>query len=216
MIGCCGFPGPPTRYYQELAYVEVQDVHVATPGMGTIRRWKREAPPGFVFAAMAPREVGAEAYRAGKIVDAALAQLEEVMRELAAARAVFVAPADFAPSRANKSQLRDFLEAGTKRFGRVVWEPPPGWDADEASALCESAGAVAARDPLAHGPARGREGYYRLAGPAGHKSRYEDPAIERLAALAREAPHERATYVFSNVDMFADAKRLRRLVGAGG
>ena len=53
-------------------------------------------------------------------------------------------------------------------------------------------------------------GYYRLPGPAGHKSRYEDPAIERLAEIALAARNEHATYVFTNVDMFADAKRLKK------
>ena len=55
--------------------------------------------------------------------------------------------------------------------------------------------------------------YYRLPGPAGHKSRYEDPAIERLAELARQAEHERAHYVFTNVDMFADGKRFKKAMG---
>jgi len=69
---------------------------------------------------------------------------------------------------------------------------------------------VAARDPLSGGLAKGTFGYYRMPGPAGHKSRYEDPAIERLAELCQSAPQEEATYVFTNVDMFADAKRLKK------
>ena len=35
---------------------------------------------------------------------------------------------------------------------------------------------------------------------------------EKLAALARDAKHKDATYVFTNVDMFADAKRLKKLL----
>ena len=56
----------------------------------------------------------------------------------------------------------------------------------------------------------GAFGYYRLPGPAGHKSRYEDPAIEKLAEIAAEPKNDRAHYVFTNVDMFADAKRLKK------
>src|SRR5947209_3103378 len=75
-VGCCGFPVPATRYFQEeFTYVEVQDVHVATSVMGTIRRWKRESPPSFQFAVIAPRDVGLEGYRDGKIVETALGQL---------------------------------------------------------------------------------------------------------------------------------------------
>ena len=72
---------------------------------------------------------------------------------------------------------------------------------------------MVARDPLLAGTSKLKEAYYRLHGPAGHKSRYEDPAIERLAEIARDAKHEHATYVFTNVDMFADAKRFKRAMG---
>jgi uncharacterized protein YecE (DUF72 family) len=210
-IGCCGFPVPATRYFQEeFTYVEVQDIHVNTNAMGTIRRWKRESPPSFRFAVMSPRDVGQEGYRDGKVVENALAQLVEVARELSAVTAVFIAPPDFAPSRANKSQLKDFLARTRPKWESVIWEAPPSWDADEASALCADLGVVAARDPLAHGTAPGEVGYYRMPGPAGYKSRYEDPAIDKLSQLAMDAKHARATYVFANVDMFADAKRFRK------
>ena len=72
---------------------------------------------------------------------------------------------------------------------------------------------MSCRDPLNHGLSKRSEAYYRLPGPAGHKSRYEDPAIERLAEIAKEAPDQEATYVFTNVDMFADAKRFKKSMG---
>ena len=59
-IGCAGFPVPATRYFKEFLFVEVQETHVTQPGTGTIRRWRREAPPGFSFAMLAPREIGQE------------------------------------------------------------------------------------------------------------------------------------------------------------
>jgi uncharacterized protein YecE (DUF72 family) len=64
--------------------------------------------------------------------------------------------------------------------------------------------------PLTQGLSKRSVAYYRLHGPAGHKSRYEDPAIDRLAEIARGAKHTDATYVFTNVDMFADAKRFKK------
>ncbi len=69
-----------------------------------------------------------------------------------------------------------------------------------------------ARDPLLSGSSKAPFAYYRLAGPAGHKSRYEDPAVDKLAEMALAAKHEDATYVFTNVDMFADAKRFKRAI----
>ena len=159
---------------------------------------------------LGPREIGQEGFRAGKVVDAALKNLADVGKELEAKIAVFVSPADFAPTRANKAAVKEFLPAVRKRFDRVVWEAPTTWDADEAEDLAEAGKAIAARDPLLAGLSKRAVAYYRLPGPAGHKSRYEDPAIEKLGALAREATHDEVTYVFANVDMFADAKRFRK------
>jgi uncharacterized protein YecE (DUF72 family) len=209
-VGCAGFPVPATRYFKEFLFVEVQETHVALPGTGTIRRWKREAPPGFSFSLLAPREIGQEGFRDGKVVESALKSLSEVAKELDGHVAVFVAPPEFTNARGNKAAVKEFLAAVKKKFARVVWEPPPSWDADEAAALAAEVGAIAARDPLIHGISKDPIAYYRLAGPAGHKSRYEDPAIERLAELCESAPQKDATYVFTNVDMFADAKRFKK------
>lgn len=212
-IGCAGFPVPATRYFKEFLFVEVQETHVAQPGTGTIRRWRREAPPGFAFALLAPRDIGQEGFREGKVTETALKTLSDVSKELEAQIAVFVAPLDFSSSRANKSAVKDFFGGVKKKFKRIVWEPPASWDADEAEQLASESGVTAARDPLAHGTTATAFAYYRLPGPAGHKSRYEDPAIEKLAQVAGAAKNERAIYVFTNVDMFADAKRLKKAMG---
>jgi uncharacterized protein YecE (DUF72 family) len=209
-IGCAGFPVPATRYFKEFLFVEVQDTHVTSPGTGTIRRWRREAPKGFDFSMLGPREIGQEGFREGKVIESALTSLLEVGKELESKIAVFVAPADFAANRANKAALKDFLQKVRKRLDRVVWEPPASWDTHDAEALATEAGVIAARDPLLHGTSTLPVAYYRLAGPAGHKSRYEDPAIEKLGELAKTSKNKDATYVFTNVDMFADAKRLKK------
>jgi uncharacterized protein YecE (DUF72 family) len=211
-MGCAGFPVPATRYFKEFLFVEVQETHVALPGTGTIRRWRREAPKGFKFAMLAPREIGQEGFREGKVTETALKSLSEVGKELSATTAVFVAPIEFTANRGNKAALKDFLASVKKRFERVVWEPPSNWKPDDAEAIAEDAGVIAARDPLAHGTSTMVNAYYRMPGPAGHKSRYEDPAIEKLAELAMSAKNKEATYVFTNVDMFADAKRFKKAI----
>jgi uncharacterized protein YecE (DUF72 family) len=211
-VGCAGFPVPATRYFREFAFVEVQETHVSLPGPGTIRRWRREAPNGFQFALLGPREVGQEGFRDGKVIETALKTIESVAGELEARTAVFVAPPEFAPSRTNKGILREFLLGVRKRFDRVVFEPATGWDPDDCDTLMQDVGAIAARDPLTQGLSKRSVAYYRLHGPAGHKSRYEDPAIERLGEIARGAKHDHATYVFTNVDMFADAKRFKKVL----
>lgn len=209
-VGCAGFPVPATRYFKEFSFVEVQETHLSLPGRGTIRRWRREAPEGFRFALLGPRNVGQEGFRVGKVTQTALESIEGVAEALDARGAVFVAPPEFGSNRTNKSVLKEFLADVRKRFDRVVFEPCEGWNLDECDKLAESVDAVVARDPLVQGLSKRNVAYYRLHGPAGHKSRYEDPAIERLGDIAAEAAHDDATYVFTNVDMFADAKRFKK------
>ena len=201
---------PATRYFREFSFVEVQETHVSLPGPGTIRRWRREAPDGFRFALLGPREVGQEGFRDGKVIETALKSIEAIAEELEARTAVFVTPPEFTPTKANKSVVKEFLQGVKSRFDRVVFEPSAGWDADECDDLTKDVGAIAARDPLIAGLSKLPVAYYRLHGPAGHKSRYEDPAIEKLGEIARGAKHTDATYVFTNVDMFADAKRFKK------
>lgn len=209
-VGCAGFPVPATRYFKEFSFVEVQDTHVSTPGPGTVRRWKREAPAEFRFALLGPREIGQEGFRDGKVIETALKTLESIGQELDARTAVFIGPPEFQNNRVNKTILQEFLSNVKKRFDLVVFEPGAGWDPDECDALAHEVGTLAARDPLTQGISKLKAAYYRLHGPAGHKSRYEDPAVERLGELARGAKHDVATYVFTNVDMFADAKRFKK------
>ncbi len=209
-VGCAGFPVPATRYFKEFSFVEVQETHLSLPGRGTIRRWRREAPDGFRFALLGPRNVGQEGFRVGKVTETALDNIEGVADALQARTAVFVAPIEFTPNKTNKQVLAEFLADVRKRFDNVVFEPSEGWDLDECDELAEEVDAVVARDPLIQGLSKRTVAYYRLHGPAGHKSRYEDPAIERLSEIAAEATHETATYVFTNVDMFADAKRFKK------
>jgi uncharacterized protein YecE (DUF72 family) len=209
-VGCAGFAVPATRYFKEYLFVEVQETYLAVPGPGTLRRWRREAPAGFTFALLGPREVGQEGFRPGKVIEMALHTIADVGAELEATTAVFVAPPEFTQSRSNKAALKEFLVMVHDRFDRIVFEPGLGWIADEMDELAEETGSLAARDPLAQGLSKRSTAYYRLPGPAGHKSRYEDPAIERLAEIASTKLDQEATYVFTNVDMFADAKRFKK------
>jgi uncharacterized protein YecE (DUF72 family) len=211
-VGCAGFAVPLTRYVKEFMFVEVQETHHSSPGRGTLGRWKRQGPEGFEFALLGPREVGQEGFREGKVVETALNMLGEVADELGSRTVVFIAPPDFPANKGNRAVVKDFLASVRKRFDRVVWEAPPTWDQDDALDVALEAGAVAARDPLVAGTYKSKFGYYRLPGPAGHKSRYEDPALEKLAEIVKAAKHENSVWVFTNVDMFADAKRLKKLL----
>ena len=211
-IGCAGFPVPATRYFKEFLFVEVQETHVALPGTGTIRRWRREAPAGFAFAMLAPREIGQEGFREGKVVETALKSLIEVGKELDAKTAVFVAPPEFTASRGNKAAVKEFLaeraeEVRARRLGAAAQLGRRR----RRRARDRRAASIAARDPLAHGTI---EGARRLLPPArARRATRAATRIRRSRSSPRSratAKHKDATYVFTNVDMFADAKRFKK------
>ena len=213
-IGCSGFPVPATRYLREFMLEEVADTHLGVPGPALVRRWRRESPEGFLFTALAPRELTAEGFRRTSATDTAWDGFLPVVRELSARSVVVVSPPDLAVGKASRAAVRAFFEAlAPRELPALVWEPPPTWEIKEAESAVRELGVLVARDPLRHPPfGKVARGYYRLNGPAGHKSRYEDPAIELIAEVVNATQSSETLLVFANVDMYADAKRLRRSV----
>jgi uncharacterized protein YecE (DUF72 family) len=213
VVGCSGFSIPASRYFKEFPYVEITETLISVPGSGTVKRWRREAPSTFAFALLAPREIAQEGFKESKVTEVALGTLLSVKKELSAETAVFVVPPEIASQKALRAAASAFLTKVKKKFARVVLDAAH-WDPDEVEEVAAAAKALPARDPLAHGLSKAKVAYYRLPGPAGHKSRYEDHSMEKLGELAASATHHtEATYVFTNVDMTQDAKRLMRALG---
>lgn len=214
LVGCSGFPVPATRYLREFPFVEIADTFLGIPGPALVRRWKREAPEGFVFSALAPREVTLDAFKPTAAGTTAWADFLPVARDLEAVALVITSPPEVPSSKVARAQARSLLESleGPKTM-TLVWEAPPSWSLRDAEAVAKDLPFVVARDPVKHPPfAKALFAYYRLNGPAGHKSRYEDPPLEAAAKTIRDTTAKRIFAVFSNVDMYADAKRLRGLV----
>ncbi|MET1127893.1 MAG: DUF72 domain-containing protein, partial [Thermoproteota archaeon] len=53
LSGCCGFPLSRKRYFERFNVVEVQQTFYDPPSADTLRRWREEAPKGFVFTVKA-------------------------------------------------------------------------------------------------------------------------------------------------------------------
>jgi uncharacterized protein YecE (DUF72 family) len=214
-IGCSGFPVPATRYLREFMLAEIADTFLGVPGPALVRRWRREAPPGFVFTALAPKELGADGFKPSAAVDAAWDAFLPVARELEAKVLVIPSAPETPPGKAARAQVRAFFEKlPIDKLPTLVWEPPPTWELKECEAAVKDLKVLVARDPLRH-PTFGKvaKGYYRLPGPAGFKSRYEDPAVDQIAEAMAATQSAETWVVFANVDMYADAKRLRRVMG---
>lgn len=213
-IGCSGFPVPATRYLREFMLAEVADTFLGVPGPALVRRWRREAPQGFAFTALAPRELGAENFKPSAAADAAWENFLPVARELDAKAIVVTSNPEAPPGKAARAQARGFFEKlQIDKLPSVVWEPPPTWELKDCEAAVKDLKVLVARDPLKHPPfGKVARGYYRLPGPAGYKSRYEDPALDQVADAIQSTQSAETFVVFANVDMYADSKRLRKLL----
>ncbi|MEZ4410736.1 MAG: DUF72 domain-containing protein [Polyangiales bacterium] len=214
-VGCSGFPVPATRYLREFHLEEVADTLLGVPGPALVRRWRREAPTGFVFTALCPKELGAELFKPNAAAEAAWESFLPVARELDARAIVVTSPPELPTGKVHRASVRTFFERmSVERLPPVVWEPPATWPLKDGEAAVKDLAVLVARDPFRHPPfGKVPLAYYRLPGPAGFKSRYEDPAIDAIAETLRQTKADDTLVVFANVDMHADAKRLKKVLG---
>lgn len=208
---------PATKYLKEFDGVELADTHLGVPGPALVRRWRREAPAGFRFTAVAPKELLSDGLKPSAASESAWQSFLPIARELAAERVVLPSPPEATDSKAWRSAFGQLFArlAQSDPSLEFVWDPPPSWSLKDADAAVKDLKVTVARDPLRHPPvSRGSLAYYRLAGPAGHKSRYEDQALEAAAEAIRATRADAVWVIFTNVDMYADARRLAKLLGA--
>src|SRR5262245_35400529 len=196
-VGCAGFSIPQTRYFREFMLLEVQETHTGVPGEGTLRRFQREAPEGFVFTMLAPRDPAG--FSDSKEWRQHLTGVLAFGKALGVEVLVFLSPPEYAPTKPNRAQLRAFFEKLPRRGLTFVWEPPPGWSKTESAAIGSDNDLIVAVDPLAVSSFDKGRAYFRMPGPAGRRSRYEDGALQDLAGCCRQV--EDVTVVFANADM---------------
>lgn len=212
VVACSGFPVPASRYFTEFRGVEVSDTEIGIPGEGTLRRWLREAGKGFVFSALAPKPIATSGFAKSRENREHLEAIAGFASKLSARAIVFAAPGTFAPTKANKAAVKAFVAGLPKGFPAAVLDFP-AWPT-AAIAQVTGSNAVAAFDPLADTPPKkGAIAYLTLPGPAGHRSRYDDEAIARIAESARSLKSDLVVCVFRNQDMHANALGLMKALG---
>jgi uncharacterized protein YecE (DUF72 family) len=214
VIACSGFPVPVSRYWREFAGVEISETELGIPGAGTVRRWLRESPDDFVFTLLAPKEVAASGFKPDAAAEKTLKELATLCRNMKAQAIVFSAAPEFPMTRPRKSALKAFLKTLPARYPRIVLDLPE-WKLEDVKAIAaERKNTVAAYDPLSHNvePEKSDFEYMRLPGPAGHRSRYDEASMARLAEHCLALKAKKALCVFHNIDMHANARQIRGLL----
>jgi uncharacterized protein YecE (DUF72 family) len=180
-----------------------------------VRRWLREAPEDFVFSLLAPKEIAATGFQLTPVTDKLVKEIGQLGKSMKAAAVVFAGPAEFGPARPNKLALKKFIDALPARYPRAVISMT-GWKyTDVVSAIDGKKNVVAAYDPLQDdvGASKSDFAYLRLAGPAGHRSRYDEGSLEKIVAHLKQSKAKQVVCVFHNIDMHANASRARELLG---
>lgn len=211
-VACSGFPVPVSRYFREFGAVEISDTELAIPGAGTVRRWIRESPEGFAFTVLAPKAIAESGFAKSKENKAACADIADLSIQLDAQAIVFTADEGFKPTKVNKAALKAFIaqlpsKMPTAIFDLSAWNPAQVLDL----AGKKKKKVVVAYDPLNDEPPPSNGVVYlRLPGPAGHRSRYDEASIDKIAEHCAAIEAETAFCVFCNIDMQTNVQALSK------
>lgn len=189
------------------------------PGPRGYPRW----PEALTAAELAQ----AGGFRATDVVRRTTEALATAVIEAGAGTVVFRSASDFAPSATNRDAMRAFFDdiAPAERFGNAVrvWEPQGLWELESAARFASELGVVLACDPLTQDPLvedpdifmhlPGGAAYFRITGLGSGRSRFDDYALETLAAMVEG--YERTWIVFANPGKYPDALRFRRMLETG-
>lgn len=212
-VACSGFPVPVSRYWQEFPALEVSETELGIPGVGTIGRWLRESPEGFGFSVLAPKSIIESEFLWTPETQSAVKEIAGLSKKINSLAVVFAAPTDWKRTRPRKTALAEFAKSLPARGNNFVIDIP-SWPTDDIREAVDGTSLIVAFDPLKSKPSKKdtKLSYMRLPGPAGHRSRYDEPSLERLAASCIDSKAKTVFCTFCNIDMYANAKRTLQLL----
>jgi uncharacterized protein YecE (DUF72 family) len=212
-IACSGFPVPVSRYFQEFLAVEVSDTELGIPGVGTRRRWLREAPKGFVFTVLAPKQIAAAAFALDGGTRQAVDAVAGFGKQLKSRAIVFAAAEEFVATKKHKKALREFAEHVSEHVSAPVLDLP-GWSRKDIEAALGELPLPIAFDPLQEQPSNlGAFAYLRLPGPAGYRSRYDASALDRVVAYCKTLKVKHTVVAFRNIDRYENSRYVMTKLG---
>lgn len=228
-----------SRYFAELPYLELSALHAAPWKAGALAKWQAVAParglgllaPWVLTHRKAPKserlwhhDATVGDFRDSAHARSALAVFREAATALQAAHAIFASPSLFAPSTANRDQLKRFFgEVATEEATGAprVWIPDGLWEPRSAVKFAGELGVTCAIDPLVYDPATPAEVYedleasalyFRVAG-LGRSGSIRDEKLEDLAGLVEHYGAIDLTVAFASPARWNDARNFKRLVG---
>ncbi|MEJ2689702.1 MAG: DUF72 domain-containing protein [Deltaproteobacteria bacterium] len=235
LVGTCGFAESHGDTFRDFGILEVQQSFYQPPRIGTVERWRTEAPDHFVFTLKAwqllTHDANSPTYRRLKeplsgrqlarvgsfrwnpVTRMAWQRTLELADALRTKAIVFQTPRSFLPTRGNLRRIYRFFETVDRRGQRLVFEPRgDAWTDEIVARLVDDLTLVHGVDPFLRRPVGRGQRYFRLHGrPAYHYHyRYDNGELSALHdMLSRAWPN---WVLFNNDNMADDAKRFIRLL----
>jgi len=239
-IGTVDLPERVTRerYFHELSYLELSALFAGPLKDAVLARWKDAAPAGslglvapWVLTQRKPPRAERLWHHDATVGDfrdsahgrSALAVLREAVLTVTARHVLFRSPPLFAPSTANREQLRRFFGelATTEAVGTArVWIPDGLWEPRVAVKFASELGVVCALDPLVYDPARPAEVYEDLEAPAlyfrigglGRSGPLRSEKLEDLVTLVEHYQGIELTVALASPARWQDARNFKKLL----
>lgn len=226
------------HYFDQLSYLELSALFAGPLKAAALAKWKEAAPPHtlglvapWVLTQRKPPKVDRLWHHDATVGDfrdsvlgrSALAAFHEAVTAVTASHAIFKSPPLFAPSLANRDQLRRFFgEIATEAAVGAprVWIPDGLWEPRTAVAFATSLGVICAIDPLVYDPNTPAEVYEDLEAPAlyfriaglGHAGPIQTEKLEDLAALVDHYQAIEVTVAFASPSRWQDARNFKKLL----
>jgi uncharacterized protein YecE (DUF72 family) len=231
-----------SRYFHELSYLELSALFAAPLKAAALGKWQELAPPGalglvapWVLTHRRPPRSTRQWQHDSSVGDfrdsapgrSALVAFSTALQTLAANLAIFPSPPLFAPSTANRDQLRRFFsEVATREAVGAdrVWIPDGLWEPRAAVGFARELGVICALDPLVRDPGQPAEVYEDLDAPAlyfrigglGRAGPLRAEALEDLAALLEHYENIELTVAFASPTRWQDARNFKKLLEGAG
>jgi uncharacterized protein YecE (DUF72 family) len=226
------------RYFQELSYLELSALFASPLKAAALAKWK-DAAPAHAIGLVAPwvltqrkppkserlwhHDLTVGDFRDSVHGRSALAAFREVVTALTAAHVIFPSPALFAPSSANREQLKRFFAevATAESVGAPrVWVPDGLWEPRAAVRFAAELGVTCAIDPLVYDPNTPAEVYEELEASAlyfritglGRTGAVRSEKLEDLAALVEHYEGIELTLAFASPARWQDARNFKKLL----
>jgi uncharacterized protein YecE (DUF72 family) len=201
LVGLPALQGELEKYQARFDMLELRPIDTPIPRSGTLRKWRKAVPPGFVFSIVLPRVVGE--LTPSPALDEALAASLEAAATVEARCILLQTPASVRPTAQSRKRIAA-LFARIPPEGTVrLWEPQGMWEREDILATARAAGVQpvfdAAREALPPGPIV----YTRLRA-LGQSAQLGSATIEKVAERLRK---RREAFVV--VEIAGEAQRVK-------